>query len=177
MKIDLKYIIQTVGFIGGITSVIFLMIEALYSEVIKQIVIENGQNVSLVFIEMAGFIIALVIAIISTLIGSEYIEEIKKVYLSTLIAFLLNFLLWVVISYIFVLHKYPTILENNNGIEKIIAFPTMIYYFSVYILDNLTLLWLFAGWTHAIIYVLFLVAFGTRIYYKPNSKAAEGTFF
>lgn len=165
-----------VGFVGMINSIFSLLIELVWSEYIKEIAIANENSSLLILIIIGGFLISAILSILASILGSEYIRDKQKVYIATLLSFLLNLFIWIAISYIFVLKKYPGILLNLSGIEKIIAFPKMMMNFSVYVLSNLTLLWLYAGWTHVIIYVILLKLFKTETTYKLK-KYDKGTFW
>ena len=177
MQINRRYAIQTIGFIGMINSIIFLLIELFFAELIKDYAqAHENQNGLLMMIIMIGYLLSGIISIVSTLIGSEYLDEKQRVYVAVLMAFIFNMLLWIIVSYIMVLKQFPTVLSNLTWGEKIIVFPKVMMYFAIYILPNLTLLWLMAGWTNAIIFVILLHQFGVQLHTKIKSFKG-GTFF
>lgn len=165
-----------IGFIGMINSILFLLIELLWSEIIREIFLLNeDQNYLLILIILGGFLISTLLSIGASFLGSQQIKDKKIVWIANLLTFILNFLIWVIVCRIVVVQKYPGILDNLSGIQKMIIFPKLMMIFSVYILPNLTLLWLIAGWTHAIIYVIMLKLANAEMDHK--FKDSKETFW
>ncbi|WP_371801759.1 hypothetical protein [Candidatus Lokiarchaeum ossiferum] len=152
------------------------MVELLWSEIIREIFLQNQENnYLLILIILGGFLISTFLSIGTSFLGSQQVRDKKIVAIANLLTFVLNFILWVIICRICVVQKYPGILDNLSGIQKLVIFPKLMMIFSVYILPNLTLLWLIAGWTHAILYVIILKVADVQVDYK--TKESKETFW
>ena len=163
----------------GITStfislLIFLMIEVLYAQILKDFIIDqSGSNSGLLTgIILGGFLLSMVVSIFSSLINSD--KTIKHFsYWAALIAFLINFFIWFLVSFAAITIRYPEVLESLNFFEKIIAIPRILAIFSIYFLSNVTLLWIFSLVTYSIIFAIMLFLLGKR---KSNKKYAYQHF-
>jgi len=163
MKITYKDSIR-IAFISGFVGIlIFLMVQVLMAQILLDTIIslfESG-NLLILTIIMIGFIISLVVSIIAGFLTSDLLIEKKYILSASFLAFLANFLIWVFISYLYVGVNYSQLFQDTSVFQKIIIFPTVIGYFAIYYLQNVTYLWIYAGVTYSILFAIFLKGLGS----------------
>ena len=59
--------IQMIGFVGMINSMLFLLIELVWAESIKELALKNSETNLLLLIVMGGFVISIAISVLSSL--------------------------------------------------------------------------------------------------------------
>lgn len=133
---------------------IFLMIEVLWGAILTDTVLQYGDQNSYMGIALInlGFLLSLGIGIFSSYQTSEQVKR-KFALLSALVAYLIDFVLWIGIAY---LNMWAE-LQGVSGINKLILFPRVLAYYSIFHLANVTLLWAYAQITFAVIYVMILL--------------------
>jgi len=154
-----------IAFISGFVGIlIFLMIQVLMAQVLLDTVILfiEDENFLIIFIIMVGFVISLIISIIAGYMASDLFIEKKYVIASSILTFLSNFLIWVFISYIYIGLNYPEIFEDLTVIQRIVIFPSVIGYFSIYYLENVVFLWIYSQVTYSILFMIFLKGLGSQ---------------
>jgi len=164
MKITYKDSIR-IAFISGFVGIlIFLMVQVLMAQILLDTIIslfETG-NLLILTIIMIGFIISMVISIIAGFLTSDLLIEKKYVLSASILSFLSNFAIWVLISYLYVAYNFPELFQDTSVFEKIIIFPTVIGYFAIYYLQNVTYLWIYSGVTYSILFAIFLKGLGSQ---------------
>lgn len=173
MRIDGSYAIKLVGFVAMANAIVFLLIEIVWAEIISGIA--DRTDYSLTLMIFGGFLLSMIISIAISYVGSESIKDTRVIWISALLSYLLNTILWVIICYLFVLRSFPEILSSAPGIQKFIVMPQVVKTFAIYILPNFTMLWLISGVSYVVIYVIFLYAFKAEI--KRQYKQNKGTFW
>jgi len=164
MEVSTKEILKIAGISGIISVIFFLMIEVFLAQVLLDIIIpfyESG-NFLIILITLIGFFISLFVSLVTGYFATDQQIEKKFVTGASILSFLSNFLLWVAISYISIISFYPEILDGLTTLESLIAFPSIIGYFSIYVLDNVTFLWLYSQITYSIFFPIFLKALGSK---------------
>jgi len=161
------------GFVAMANAICFLLIEVLWAEAIN--VIADRTDYILTLLIFGGFLLAMILSILSSYVGSESIKEKRLIWIAGLLSYVINLLIWIAVSYICVLISYPEILNNASGIQKFVVMPQVIKTFAVYKLPNFTLLWLISGVTYVIIYIILLFLFKAEI--KREYKPTKGTFW
>ncbi len=166
----------TIGFqifisvsLGAFFSVmIFFMIEVFYAQVLLDYVITNLDdsnayfNILLIF--LGGEFIAILSSILTSLLIITNVKRIS-IYKAILLSFVINLVLWFAISFLSIFFLYPEVLENIMGYEIIIISPILAIYFGVYVLNDITLVWIFTQITYFILLGIFLIRF-----YEPKKK-------
>ncbi|MBD3343091.1 MAG: hypothetical protein GF353_28595 [Candidatus Lokiarchaeota archaeon] len=160
-RITYKVVFRIALNITFIGVLLFLMFEVIWAQLLKDLIIDrSGSNDYLLTgIILGGFLLSAIISIISSLLSSNKI--IRKYSLwAALIGFIVNLFLWILICYIAIILRYPEITQDLNILEKIIAIPIILAYFSIYFLSNVTLLWIISLVTYALIFsiVLYLLS-------------------
>jgi hypothetical protein len=84
------------------------------------------------------------------------------VFYAALLGFLANLMLWIIISYVSILQNYPEVIQDLTFGEKILAIPTVLAYFGIYVLSDITMLWALSQFTYAVIFVIFLKLLGAK---------------
>lgn len=151
-----------------ISLLIFLMIEVIWAQTLKSLIIDRTNTPLLNFIIIFGFLISAIVSIISSLLTTN--RELKRPALwSALIAFILNLFIWILISQILIEIRYPEVTENMNILEKFAAIPVILSYFAIYFLSNVTLLWIFSSVSYSILFALFVYLISKK---KSNKNYA-----
>jgi hypothetical protein len=166
-----KLILKQILLSGLISLLIFLMINVAFAQLLTSTILQAiDGDTALTTIIFLGFIVATLVALIVNLLTSESYEK-KRVFYASLFALLGNIVLWVCISYFFVLRSYPGLFpdpQTNSFFMDVIArggvylfsIPRMLSYYAIYILGNITLFWIYSLISYAILYSLFLTLFG-----------------
>lgn len=149
--------------LGALFSImIFFMIEVFYAQVLLDYVIANLDdsdayfNILLIFI--GGEFIAILSSIITSLLIIRNVKRIS-IYKAILFSFILNLVLWFAISFLSIFFLFPEVFENIMGYEIIIISPILAVYFGVYVLNDITLVWIFTQITYFILFGIFLIRF------------------
>jgi len=166
LKIAIKICIFNIMF--GL--LLFLIIEVIFGQIILDWIEYNNENsFLLVIIVNIGFLLSVVVSIISIYLTNEVIH-IEYVIILGLLTYIINFILWIVISYIF---ASPYITELS-AIEKFVEMGTVLVIFSS-LLYSPTLLWFFSQISFSLIYVLLLLLIKIPIKKrKRNTKKLIG---
>ncbi len=162
--------IQLLIFNIMIGFVIFFMIEVIFGQLIMDWVEMHGDNsFMLMIIITIGFFISGIIGIVSVHFTSSFVDS-RYINLIALLTFVINFLLWAILSIIFTWN----ILADLSILQKVIRIGKVMTVFSATLVSP-TLLWLLAQITFSIIYVLILVFAKVPIYSKvKNTKKSNG---
>ena len=160
--------------IGSIISVlIFFMIQVLYAQILVDYIIQFLENqdvfFTIILIFSFGEIIALIISIIVSMIILRKVVRIQ-VFKAILFAFLINILFWFILSFLSLWFYYPEVFSEIVGYEIIFISPLLIVYFGIYILDNITLVWIFTQITYFILFGIFMNVFYVEKRRNPISK-------
>lgn len=156
---------------AGLSLMIFLIVDVAYSQILKDTIIAEAGSGSgiLFFIIIIGFIVGAFVSLFSGLLSS--FKQIKHIAPRAVVySFIFNFLLWFVISWYFISSRYPDVLINLNFFETVLALPRIMALFSIYILSNVTMLWMIAQLTFSGLFVLFLA------YFNGKKKDDKGSF-
>jgi len=128
---------------------IFLIIEVIWAQVLKDTIIEQYES---------GLLILIIIA---ALLSSQMINK-KFVFYAALTGFLANLVLWIIVSYFSILNNYPGVIDDLTFWEKFVAIPKILAYYSIYVLNDVTMLWALSQFTYAVIFVIFLKLLGAK---------------
>ena len=142
-------------FCAFVGFIVFMIIEVIWAQIIKDTIIAQYESGLLILIILAGFLLSIVISLVSAMFISRMISK-KYVFYAALFAFSLNINFWIILSYSQILIYYPEILENLTGFEKIVAIPRILAYFAIYRLTSVAQLWAFSQFTFAFFFVLLL---------------------
>lgn len=175
MRIDGYYSIKLILNVAMINAIVFILIEIVWAEIIAKIAERTDYALTLMI--FGGFLLSMILSILMSYLGSESINDKNVIWISALISYLLNSILWIIISYLFVLRTYPDIISSVTGIQKFVVMPQVVKTFAIYILPNFTLLWLISGVTYVILYVIFLYAFNADIKRQYSNSKSKGTFW
>ena len=103
----------------------------------------------------------------STAVGIMITEDMsrKSVFTASWVALVISFVIIIIISYGFVLVLYPVAFSELVGIDIVLAFPSVIMYFSLYVLNNVFTIYIL---TIVIYYALFIVFLESFYEYSPR---------
>lgn len=156
--------------VSFISVLIFLMIEVAWAQVMKDTVIQlyTDSTFLVILLIIGGFLLSSLVSFFASFISADMVER-KYALIASLLALVINIVLWIIISYITIIINAPGLVEGLSAMEKIGTIPRVIAYFSVYQLSNVTILWLLACITHAAIFSVVLYVIKAR-----KSKAKYG---
>jgi len=161
--VNMKTAVKIFIFNVMVGLLLFLIIEVIFGSVISDLVQSNtGNSFVLVLIVNIGFFISILISIISIFLTNELIK-VNYVIILALLTYIINFIFWIIISYIFAAPYITTL----SFIEKFVELGTVLVIFSS-LLYSPTLLWFFSQISFSLIYVLLL--FVIKIPLKKKQK-------
>lgn len=147
---------------GAIISIIiFYMLEVIMAQFLVDLILDQlGEDAyfNILLILLMGESIAIVVSIVISIMITK---EIKKsiILVSAGLALISNLILWFAISFITMLISYPEIFQNIRWYEILFISPTLIMYFSIYILDNVTRIWLITQISYFILFGIIILLF------------------
>jgi len=148
--------------------ILFLMIELLLGQTVIYWVSGNTDNsFMLALITIIGFLLSMVVAIISVHLTNDVVRNDYAMVIA-LLTFILNFILWIIIAYIFTWNY----LGMLSFLQKFIKMGIVLTIFSS-MLYSTTLLWFVAQITYSFIYVFLLVVVKAKLerkVYNSNKR-------
>jgi hypothetical protein len=135
--------------------ILFLMIETFWADFIVDI-LSKTENIAELLV-IIGFLISMIISIIVSLLISE-VDNKATIY-AAMISFLLNLLLWIIISYAFVIKNYPEIISDLSALQKLAGILKIISIFAMYGLESPVYLWIISQFTYSIFYAILRIKF------------------
>jgi len=164
MEVSKILSVLVVGIIS--TLLIFFILQVAFARFLVDFVIENLGNEFILAMIIIGFeSIVLIVALAVSLWLADEIRTIS-VLKSSLMAFLVNLIFLFTLSYIMMFILYPEVFSNiQNPIEMVVIFPTILIYFSIYVLGEVLHLFILSIISYYIFYVVFL-----NVFYEYNSR-------
>lgn len=157
ISLEIKAKIVILGFSFSLLGV--LMLYAFFARIINDFAIDllSGNNILLLII-LGVFIITLIVA---TGVGVLLTEDMSRsaVLKASAIALLATFIVILGISYLSLGIFYPGVYSELVGFDIILAFPSILTYFSLYVLQNTFLIYLIMLVIYFIFYLVFLETF------------------
>jgi hypothetical protein len=149
-------------FAGFASFIIFLMIDVAFSQILLDTLIQmySANNNLSIFIILAGFLVSFIVCIIASLMSSESVQMKYGIYASIL-TFVTCMFIWIFVSYAVIMTSYD-VLADLTMIECIIVFPRVIAYFAIYVLSNVTVLWLLNVVLYSALFPIFLKILDAR---------------
>lgn len=137
------------------------MIEVLYAQIILDFVVEllsNDAYLNVLLIFLGGEAIALAISVVASIFITQKIKK-TAILKSALLSFLSNLLVWFIVSFVVLFVLYPGIFENIVGYEILIIAPVLVMYLGIYVIGDITLVWIYSQISYSFIFCGFLFAF------------------
>lgn len=148
-----------------VSLLVVLMLWAFLARVINDFALDllAGNDVLLLII-LALLGISL---LASTVVGITLTEDMSRssVFNASLVALFFTFAIVIITSYGFVLVLYPVAFSELVGIAVVLAFPSVIAYFSIYVLNDVFTIYIF---TIVVYYALFIVFLENFYEYSPR---------
>lgn len=163
MKINTRMLMTLV--MGALFSILaWFMVQTLYAQILLDYVIGSfGDDayLNILFIFLIGELIAFGLSII---ISFLVIQDIKRVALiqACILGFISNLLFWFMFSFLTIFILYPEVFSNIIGYEILIISPIIVMYFGIYVLNDITRIWLLTQISYWIFFGLFLVLFSNQ---------------
>ena len=158
-------IISSILLSGLFSTLIFLMIEVIFAQMVLDYVLPLTQdsgmyfNVFLIFI--GGEMIALTISIIIPFIMRRKLPK-SLILKASLLGFLVNLVFWIILSFMLLFFLYPEIFKNIVGYEIIFITPVLVVYLGIYVFNDVTFIWFLSQITYFLFFALFLYLFGRK---------------
>lgn len=161
-KITWKDALSIAMFAGVSSALIFLMIDVAAAQILKDTLLEyyNQNDNMVVLIILGGFMLSMVVAIIASVLASQRITR-KYAYYASLLAFISNFALWILISVIATYQLSPEY-RALGTLQQIVNIPMAMVYLAIFYLSNITIFWLLTQVTFAILFAFYLKKLGSR---------------
>lgn len=142
-----------------ISLLVSLMVWSAVARVINDLVVDlfSGNNVLLIII-LGLELIFLGVAIAIGLLLTEDVSKIT-VLKASLMAFVLTFAIIIGISYLSLAIFYPEIFTDIKGIEFVLVFPSIIMYFSIYVLNHPFAIYILTILIYYLLFIIFLEEF------------------
>lgn len=160
----------TVVILGMIFSVmIFFIIYTAFAQIFTDFLIQNFDDVTNLSIITITLLFLSFIASIG--VGLLICTDINKsvVLKASIMAFMINFLILILISYFSIFILYPETFTNIVGFQVVLIFPQIIIYFCIYTIGNIFYAFILIQFIYFIIFIIFLEEFFQyrKIKYKP----------
>jgi hypothetical protein len=154
-------------FLLGIVAslLLYFVFQTLFASVIVDVFLGTFENQFILFLIILGFeTIALIISIPVSFWITDDIQR-SSVYKAALFSYLFNVVFLIVISYISLLVLYPEVFSEVSGAEIILIFPTVLVYFSIYVLGLPIYFFILSIFTYYLFFIILIDRF-----YKYRSK-------
>lgn len=150
-----------------LSFLVFLMINVAFAQVITSTLLTAADgNTALTIIVFLGMLVALVVAFLVNVMVSEGIFK-KRVFVASLFAFLVNIVLWILISYYTIFDTYPDLFISGDSGSLwadvlgraglyLGAIPRVMAYYAIYIEGDITRFWMKTLLSYTVIYTFFL---------------------
>ena len=148
-----------------VSLLVILMLWAFWSRVLNDFALDLLAGNDILLLIMLGLLGISLFA--STAVGIMLTEDMSRrsVFNASLVALFFTFVIIIMISYGFVLVLYPVAFSELIGIDVVLAFPSVIAYFSLYVLNDVFTIYIL---TIVIYYSLFIVFLETFYEYSPR---------
>ena len=148
-----------------VSLLVILMLWAFLARVINDFALDLLAGNDILLLIILGLLGISLFA--STAVGIMLTEDMSRrsVFSASLVALFFTFVIIIMISYGFVLVLYPVAFSELVGIDVVLAFPSVIAYFSIYVLNDVFTIYIL---TIVIYYALFIVFLETFYEYSPR---------
>lgn len=153
--------------IGIVSSILLLfMIYVAFAQFfLKYIEGTVAPDFYLAFLIIGMLFISIFSSVITSFLTVKNVK-LKSIIYSSLLAYLIHFLLIISISYISLFAYYPEVFSGLSGSDYFFVFPMVIVYFTIYVLEQFIYLFFISVITYYIFFVIFL----DRLYVEKSKK-------
>jgi hypothetical protein len=148
-----------------VSLLVILMLWAFLARVINDFALDLLAGNDILLLIILGLLGISLLA--STIVGIMLTEDMSRrsVLNASLVSLVFSFVIIIMMSYGFVLVLYPIAFSELVGIDVVLAFPSVIAYFSLYVLNDVFTIYIL---TIAIYYSLFIVFLESFYEYTPR---------
>jgi len=142
-----------------VSFLVILMLWALLARIIKDFALDLLAGNDVLLLIILGLLGISLLA--STIVGIMLTEDMSRrsVFNASLVALVFSFVIVIIMSYGFVLVLYPVAFSELVGIDVILAFPSVIAYFSLYVLNNVFTIYIITIFIYYSLFIAFLESF------------------
>lgn len=150
-----------------VSLLVILMLWAFLARIINDFALDLLKGNDILLLIILGLLGISLFA--STIVGIMLTEDMsrKSVFRASGVALVISFVIIIIISYGFVLVLYPVAFSELVGIDVVLAFPSVIAYFSLYVLNDVFTIYILVI---IIYYALFIVLLESYYEYSPRYK-------
>lgn len=152
--------------LGLFVSLLFvLMLWAFFARIINDFALDLLAGNDILLLIIIGLLGISLLA--STIVGIMLTEDMSRrsVFRASLVALCISFVIVIMVSYGFILVLYPVAFSELVGIDVVLAFPSVIAYFSLYVLKDVFTIYILVI---VIYYALFIVFLESFYEYSPR---------
>lgn len=142
-----------------ISLLVILMIWAFLARVINDLIVDLLEGNTVLLLIMLGLFGITLGA--SVIVGIWLTEDLSKtaVLKASLVAFLATFIAILAISYFALAIFHPVVYEELHGLDIVFAFPSVIMYFSVFLLNSTFGVYILTIVLYYLFFIIFLESF------------------
>lgn len=163
-------------FLIGVTVniIVFLMIHAIFALIFTDYLVNLVENDGLLILIIISLF--LISSVVSTVVGIWVTDGIsqRSILITSIMAYLSNFLFIIVLSYLGLFIFYPNVFSEVEGLEILLILPSVLVYFSIYVLKNPIFLFILSSISYFAFFVLFINSFFEfklkKVRYEPNYR-------
>jgi len=154
-----------------VSLLVILMLWAFLARIISDFAVDLLAGNDVLLLIILGLLGISLLA--STVVGIMLTEDMSRrsAFNASLVALVFTFVGVITISYAFVLVLYPVAFSELVGFDVILAFPSVIAYFSLYVLNDVFTIYILAI---VIYYALFVVFLESFYEYSPRYDKNDG---
>jgi hypothetical protein len=154
--------INIVG-IGILASVlVFLLAYALFARALVLTSFGEGNTLGLLFLVGSLELVAVISSIFVSIWQTDDLPE-QTILKTALVAFVLNLIIICVLSYGTLSILYPGIFSGLSIFDMILGFPTVLLYFSIFVLGHPIYLFILSIITYYLLFIIFI-----EVYYPKK---------
>ena len=148
-----------------VSFLVILMLWAFFARIINDFALDllvGNDILLLIILGLLGISLSA-----STVVGITLTEDMSRrsVFNASLVSLIFSFVIIIIMSYGFVLVLYPIAFSELVGIDVVLAFPSVIAYFSLYVLNDVFTIYIL---TIVIYYSLFIAFLESFYEYSPR---------
>lgn len=168
MKITAQIAVKLVLFNALVGTLLFLIIEVLFAQIFLDLVQNNENSYYIILIFVAGFLISSIIAVVSSQFTAEQIDR-RASIVASMLALIANLTIWIVIAYI----RLRELVNTVQFVDRIALMPKVLTYFAILTFPSITLVWLLAQLSFAVLFGIILYLIGAPISKKAGKVRSD----
>ena len=165
MELSKKRILGILVLGIGASFAFFFILQVFAAKIIVDFIMGYLGNEAMLFLIILGF--EGIVLVVSVAVGLMLSGPVKlvMVYKATLMSFLSNLIFLIVLSYVSMIVMYPEVFSEVEGPEIIFIFPSVLVYFSIYVLGQVFYLFYLSIISYYAFFIIFM-----KVFYEYESR-------